>query len=254
MQSQIERFLSAQADNYSNLLARIDSFPPIEEQDFLRVLQAWERGGLLGLGTNADGSIRTWSNVCIHQMAVAQAGYEVALHFIEPLRAEGMTPDKICLALLVHDSTKRENVMWVLATNHITYDGYMRQIQREVDILREVGFEKDVARLASVTNEYGLDRVLSGKASLAEMIALFVDMTVSESEWVAYTTRIARVQKNFDQGGQYNNWLRYYDERYGIAAYSPHWERAGAIMAQEFQRHLGDHDFLRTPWQQLVLD
>jgi hypothetical protein len=130
----------------------------------------------------------------------------------------------------------------------------MRHIQRQVDMLLGVGFEKGVARVASVTNEYDHDRVLSGKTSLAEMIALFVDMTVSESEWVAYTTCIARVQKNFEQGGQYNNWLRYYDERYGIAAYSPHWERAGAIMAKEFQRHLRDHNFLRTPWQELALD
>lgn len=59
------------ARNCAGVLEKLNTLPPFPEEDWLKVLRAWERGGLLGLGFNPDGSTRSWMNVCTHQIVVA---------------------------------------------------------------------------------------------------------------------------------------------------------------------------------------
>ncbi len=253
MNVDVQKFFADSANNYAELATEFETLPALPEEEWLKVLKAWEQGKLLGLGFNPDGSIRSWANVCAHQIAVASAGYQVARALAKPLSGEDVTPEMVCLALLVHDADKQHRHLWLSKGPHITYDVVRRSGQHEIERLEKLGFSRPIARAAAVTNEWGMQRIFHGRATLSEMIAWFTDACVLNNNWVSFKERIGAMQGSFKQGGQYSPWNEYLKATYGDRTHYEIWRAAAEIVAAEFRKHLGDHDFLDTPFHELKL-
>ena len=138
------------------------------------------------------------------------------------------------------------------ADRPITFEWYERRIFAGKAELQAIGFSEMVAWNAGLTSEYGMDLIRKGQATLAQMIGFYADMTVTGTTAMSFNERLDRLQVNFRRGGNYEKWKHYYRIRYGIDDHKTLWSAAGRIVAAEFCKYLGDHDFLDTPFEQLT--
>lgn len=247
------KFFADSAKNYSEAAERLKSLPPLPEDVWGRVLQAWNDGGLLGLGRNPDGGIRSWANVCGHQITVAAAGFYIAEKLHEPLRAEGCTPEMVCEALLVHDARKPHEFLENSRIGVPDFAHCQQQAANDVQFLVDRGFANKVAVISALTNEVGTDRILRREINLSAMVAWYADITVTNTTWESFAERIRKLQERFEPGGYYHHLVQLYRNHFGSASHGEVWWRAGRIVAAEFTKHLGKHDFLGVPFNTLPL-
>lgn len=207
-----------------------------------RVFRAWEAGGLLTPQYAADGELeRLWVNVVAHQAAAAVLGYHLSSRLVGPERVSDIVE-----ALLVHDCFKRreqelKDSAKRSGENQVTAS-HSAELQTS-DFLKRLGFSSRICFLVSTTGDIGLEKMMSGKATLDEKIVFYSDCCVSNDEIVGYKRRFDHLKPHFQPGGRYDYVDHAYHNKYGRT----HREVWDSVVLPIEQEIIGLIDFQGSP-------
>ena len=197
---------------YSEETSRIESRISLLGEIPIRVIRAWEEGGLFSISWKNGRIERLWLNVIGHNVTVAVLANRLALR----LKMAGIS--EVTEAALVHDWFKRRESEMVIKAKEEGRDPREANRAGEVmsgELLIGIGFSSEIILLTKSTGDIGLEKMMEGDATIAEQLIFYADSCVDNTRITTYKERFDALLPYFQPGGRYDHVDRKFLAQYG---------------------------------------